>query len=262
MKGIFTIDREVKYMLKYVLFSLIVLAGFFCFKDFTAKSVAVAAPVVTVFKNVTPFESRADKPSVESRDFSINDEVALNAYKSTLSLSIGVADSWLESKGYFFRTEISSEYNGYDDDTLHTLADNGDLRALTILADKKISSGDVDIARQYLSRAVVIGSTAAIIKLAIMAQPDQYDVRGLSDKQKVDASIEALSLYRFAALRGDTDAANRGFNSLVELRDLHIEESDARRISNRASEIFNDYRAQRLAIGYEDFDNTRFGYSK
>jgi hypothetical protein len=262
MKGIFTVDREIKYMLKYVLFSLIVLAGFFYFKNFTIKSVVVAAPVATAFENVTPFEARADKPSVESSDVSISDEVALNSYKTTLSLSIGAADAWLESKGYFFRTEGSSEYNGYDDDTLHTLADNDDLRALTILADKKIGSGDIDIAKQYLSRAVVIGSTAAIIKLAIIAQPDQYDVKGLSSKQKVDLSIESLSLYRFAALRGDTDAANRGFNSLVELRDLHIEESDARQISTRASEIFNNYRAQRLAIGYEDFDNTHFEYSK
>lgn len=161
------------------------------------------------------------------------------------------------------RGNISGEdaaiYQGYDLQTLESLAGNGDAHALNTLARRSVDAGEFDAAKEYYWRAAMVGSTTAIGHMALLAEPIGFVE--MSDVERREKLIETMSLLKLAEIRGDIQAATvigRGVKSNYESRfgALHFSDDESARINEAAQKMYENLKLRRSEMGLKDFDNS------
>jgi len=122
----------------------------------------------------------------------------INALKIEDELRLWQAESW----GYYYSGAAPSDYDGYDLNTLIMMGEQGDLKALDMLAHKYMKVYDYEKARKTYKQSAVLGSTYALLKLGTMESDS-----GPSLAESQDArSLNELAYHQAAVLRGDTFA--------------------------------------------------------
>jgi len=162
--------------------------------------------------------------------------------------------SWLASRGWYDMSIGSQDdYKTYSKDTLEQLAENGDIKALQILAKNAGSSESIIL----LSKAAVYGSVFALSDLAnTVIAFDQLDATA-PEIEKKKVMIEAAAYGVVAARRGDFEPTPVSQIEYLERRyNVKLNEMDQLAISKRSDEIYSQLESQRIALGLGKFDNT------
>jgi len=166
-------------------------------------------------------------------------------------------DQWLYSRGY--TSSLSGkdeEYKSYSLETLKTLADGGDIHAMTALAAK---IHDRAQSTKLIKRAAVYGSTEALQLLALRSDTN-YDLAEYEGKLSVEDKrkllLESMAYNEVAALRGDKVTWYYGESSFKNSRKIDFTETEWQQIKERAQVIYNELQQQRTELGLGEFDNS------
>jgi hypothetical protein len=169
---------------------------------------------------------------------------------------------WFMERGNFYASE-DTEYKNYDESTLRTLANGGDIRALHELADRyiygKISGPEghgVKATNELFWKAAVYGSTEALSGLALNKETLDYSDTG-PERENRQHALEILSLYNTAALRGDEWPNLVNAKDFKFLNHINLSDDEKKYIEQRSQEIYNDLLQKRIELGLGDFDNSQ-----
>lgn len=165
---------------------------------------------------------------------------------------------WSEERGYI-SAEDMAVYQGYDLQTLESLAASGDVRAVDALAAIAVKSGDIEKAKAYYWRAGAMGSTAALGHIALLNEPSSFIE--MSDFDRKEKIIETLAALRLAEIRGDVQVATvvaQGVKASYEASfgALIFSAEESARIQERAQQLYEELKLHRSELGLNDFDNS------
>ncbi len=160
---------------------------------------------------------------------------------------------WKEARGYFTADDYN-QYASYDDQTLWELGNQGDLKALHMLADSFKESGRVEDTNQILGFASIHGSTKALTRLATISQVQSWRTEA-NEKDKINNIKNMLAFAEAAAMRGDLSGIWAG---LMELQNnaINLSVDDISDASAIARQIYDDLQNRRSALGLDLFDNS------
>lgn len=174
-------------------------------------------------------------------------------------------NKWRTERGYNLGGVAGdiNEYEGYSDETLKSLINNGDMRAMIALADRMLEKYEnypeyktteaLDKRRMELYyKASLHGSTYAAIKLANVAE---YGLHNPSPDQKRAQELESLAWKAFASKRGDRGSFFNGLH-VLDAQDKGLTPMEEQAVLNRSNRIYDYLLEQRQALGLGDFDNS------
>ena len=173
---------------------------------------------------------------------------------------------WKASRGWYDTSdENQDDYKTYTEDTLKQLAENGDLKALHLLA----KWAPEDTSKRLLVKAAVYGSTFALINLKNHVVAHSGITKEMPEDSKRPVLIEAAAYLVVAAMRGDLlHSKYMGIGSLESRYNMKFNDDDLKLAVNRAQQIYNSLESERIALGLGQFDNSippvvkaRFKYS-
>lgn len=168
---------------------------------------------------------------------------------------------WCSARGAKCALEQQDEkiYESYDIATLESLSNNGDVRAMTHLAERYakdfIDKGEPDkgfeLRNQLYFKAASYGSTDALLKLGLAANTGTLKSRF----QGRELALEALAYYEVAAIRGDRFGKVLLGSLPVRENELALTDADYAYIETRAEEIYQGLQHKRHELGLGEFDN-------
>lgn len=165
--------------------------------------------------------------------------------------------NWFGDRGYNIWGAIK-EYDSYNEETLKNLADNGDLRALSVL-EKLYSSKNTyeghKMAQAIREKSAIYGSTDALATLGTVKHSEFMSLPA-TDEGRTPALIEALAFYQAAQLRGDSLSYFTSGNYLINNNGNLLTGDDYQKINTRAQEIYSDLESKRIELGLGKFDNS------
>lgn len=164
---------------------------------------------------------------------------------------------WRLERGY---PDEANSYDNYDEATLNTLADSGDVRAMHTLAEQyarrgNLSDEDKKAVADIYRAAALHGSTFAFLHLGIQ-QEATFGNLSADDPKRHETAIEILATYNVAALRGDKMPNIARGNHFVAQNNIQLTEEDKQQIQSRSQDIYNNLARHRYALSLEEFDNS------
>jgi hypothetical protein len=161
---------------------------------------------------------------------------------------------WYEQRGQILGF---SDYDGYTKETLRALAEQGDIHALQLLAERLHEQGEHDPANAYLLEAAVHGSVHALDRLGAAHYAAMLRARNEGDEAAERRSaLNALAWYETAYLRGDLNARSRVDGLMQNLGELEFNDNEIFNIRLRSEAHYRQLATRRAQLGYEEFDNT------
>jgi len=159
--------------------------------------------------------------------------------------------AWQQKEfGYYLTNVIMSDYDSYNIETLKSLAAQGDLKALDLLAWKYLKLKDIGKAIYYYNKAAILGSTYALKVLGKIS-----DTARAKDKTQTQTdAITELAYYQAGILRGDTSLLLES-ESCIEVRGLALSDEDKLFIQNMGAKIYADLKSERVALGLGKFNS-------
>lgn len=168
-------------------------------------------------------------------------------------------------------SELLELYSNYDEETLLSLAEQGDTIALFLAADGLHRKGYSLQAYNYRIKAAIRGSTPALTRIS---HQFKTDFRLLSEKKISETRVRekyqlpenvSVENYLFdaafaytvvAAMRGDIEHSKLTFNSIKErLLDRRLTQQEWAKIKQSAKQIYSNLETVRQDIGLNGFDN-------
>jgi hypothetical protein len=223
-----------------------------------AENVLLENQPVSVHANIgTNQPNRAKTIDTTASDFSkLPSEKHLNKEPLTLAgtkADAAILQSWGESRGRFTK-ETLTDYASYDLDTLMTLSDAGDIKAMTALARLYSSPGysskyGLDYSIPLYYKAAVYGSSYAFERLAIAFEVKQHASFTMEDH------IEILAIKNVAALRGDYYPNFDGY-SYLKRHKITLSPADITAIKTKSEALYQQLLSERRQLGLGDFDNS------
>jgi len=153
--------------------------------------------------------------------------------------------------GYYYSGALPSDYDVYKIETLKLMGEQGDLKALDMLAHKfRINNDYVNAAKAY-NKAAAFGSTYALIQLGAM----QYNT-AVNDEERFLRSLDQLAYHQAAILRGDIQVLYAA-SATIEYLPKKLMEDDFVVIQEKGTKIYQDLENRRKMMGlgkFEDFN--------
>ena len=154
-------------------------------------------------------------------------------------------------QGYFLEEDLLP-YNGYSEATLISLGEDGDLRALRVLANRYMHAGDVEKHMDALRKAALHGSTAALMEIGTF---QLGMARHSPDEQMREMQLEGLAWFELGIKRGD------GYYHVLKERAMQqyqvsLSTDEKKRIEIQALELLSRLQKQRAASGLPALDNS------
>lgn len=164
--------------------------------------------------------------------------------------------AWQESRGYFPLVEIEL-YKTYGVESLQTLADTGDLKAIHALAELRAQEGDVQVVKDIYLHGAVLGSTSALLRAARIMKParDMSIYQG-KDGEKLyrEHMHEALSLLEVALIRGDeSEMVTQQIREIK--KEISLTDAESSAILRKAAETYAYLEYKRNEAGLGPFNN-------
>ena len=165
--------------------------------------------------------------------------------------------SWNETKGYIDWLRVRPDYIAYSNETLQSLADNGDRDAQFLLGNRMLFS-DPQLALGYLKDAAVRGYTPTLINISdiyfLMAQNRTERAIGPKDNDAYYFS-EAAAWLLVGEARGDSGASYRLALLLKEVPEG--EKSELLSLACQTAPVYYEELAtNRTDLGLGPFDNS------
>lgn len=183
----------------------------------------------------------------------------------------GAWREWAMTRGYPITDPSGVQlydqpYEQYDDETLRGLADNGDMWASQILADRIATTNPAEATELY-RRAATRGSVYAMHEMAALYQR-------ISDKRReVDFKTSDLALEQVYAMRdapvapevagfawtvvAEMAGSEPMFGSLASSQlQQRMNDDQIAEACSMAQELYGDLRSQRSSLGLGDFDRS------
>lgn len=183
---------------------------------------------------------------------STNDVEAISQ-RHLSAADINSIKTWELAHGYFDSSDLQ-EYKSYSLESLKTLANGGDLKALQLISEYYIENGDLDAAFKNFKHAAIYGSTQALYAYSIFS--GIYFRNAKTPEIKEIYAIDALAFLAVAARRGDSYAELRGSADFEKEYNFNPSSDQIKAIAKRASEIYSDFESARALLGLPVFDNT------
>lgn len=167
-------------------------------------------------------------------------------------------EDWNKSRGYIDPKDREI-YESYSEQTLFSMANEGDIYALDEMASRAIEAGDnSEKPFQLLYRAAIYGSSAALEKMTIFTAPDPSNK---DERTRRAAAIETLAILSVGVLRGDPRVGIggvEGYKWRYErlYGELNLTEEESQKIAERAREYYDLMLQERHNLGLGDFDNS------
>ena len=262
-------DKTAKIVFVAVAFSILSISYFLYTKSNIDVSSELKDGAVTETQKREALKVTFKKVDEKSKSSVDSFAEALEAHKkSSKILSVyGTAQEeaevkkWCSAREAICSLEQDNEkiYEGYSIETLESLADEGDIRAMHHLADRYarlyIDKGEGDaglkLKNTTLERAAVHGSTKALMQLGIAANSGSLQ----SKKEGRELLLEPLAYFEVAATRGDRLAKSKLSKHVITEGEIEITNEDIGYIETRAEEIYQDLQRKRHELGLGDFDN-------
>lgn len=169
---------------------------------------------------------------------------------------------WFAQHGELFG-DADLEYQSYDENTLRSLGNNGDIRALHRLAeicldkDHYMLEGYGPVAAEgYLWMAAILGSSKALADLALMHDARVFGDPNSSGAEKRLAAIEVLARYGAASLRGNRYPEINDASTFKETYQINLSSEEQLVVNQRAKDIYENMLSKRRELGLGEFDNT------
>lgn len=164
---------------------------------------------------------------------------------------------WKRERGYFVAEELDAYYS-YSVDALLQLGQNGDLKALDVVASKLLKAGKHEAVVGVYAVAALHGSTKAMRNMAALnlAAIRRGDV---ADEDRLGYFKTMLVHSEVAALRGDREDILSSLQAL-DFEKVVLSPEDVDEVSRRAQQQFAALVKSREAAGLPAFDNTENPY--
>lgn len=159
---------------------------------------------------------------------------------------------WEAARGY---VNDADEYGGYSEAILLDLAKNGDVRALTALAQLRYRTHGFDGAANLYYKAATRGSTEALLRLGIIEDTSHYG-NAKTETEKKLSMLRVLAWYRVASLRGDRGPELMMGNAFIRMNNIHLSEAENKQIAASAEAIYRRMQDERNKLGLGEFDNS------
>ncbi|HOY22215.1 MAG TPA: hypothetical protein PK002_03630 [Cellvibrio sp.] len=212
---------------------------------------------------------KAQQPNIVQDNYpAANSTSVVYGKFSGTKAQIDELNQWRLERGYMPPNSDKEQnaYNAYTEEALRSLAKNGDVVALHVLADRYLDleymqAHEIDVLtssrvrRDFLTDAAIRGSTRALMELGIDYGAEHRNISRTDDEKKA-AEIEVLAIYKVATLRGDPDHFIDELRVSKSIRGIEITDADKQHIDLRAKEIYADLQAKRKDMGLDDFDNS------
>lgn len=156
-----------------------------------------------------------------------------------------------EKRGYYYAGAVPSDYDDYNLDTLKTMGEQGNLKALDMLAYKYVSSFDYKNARKVYKKSAARGSTYALVRLATM----EFDSSSSTVKESDVRSLNALAYLQAGILRGDTQLLMDA-SATIKYFPRQLTEEDNTFIRRKGLQIYRQLEAERTKLGLPNYENT------
>lgn len=160
---------------------------------------------------------------------------------------------WNRQRGHFTDNDLA-EYKSYDISELAKLANDGDLKALELIARDSLAKGDMSGAFDSFIKAAVYGSTHALSALSLLVE-SQY-LTANNPQEKLDYAIETLALLEAAKIRGDVFTTPQTIESFKSRNHFHPSPDQSQLINQKAGEIYEHLNESRKTLGLPEFDNS------
>jgi hypothetical protein len=160
---------------------------------------------------------------------------------------------WQSERGYASLlddgTPVIYGYEEYTDQTLLTLVDQADPKAMQILGNRSYRAGDVDSAINYYYGAAVLGYSKPIIDIGNIFMSKYYKENDLDKKREL--ALTAHAWFSLAENRGDIQVK---FTKKMNQIDFSSKEREL--VKNRSSELYKELLDKRQALGFGEYDNS------
>jgi hypothetical protein len=176
--------------------------------------------------------------------------------KKELIAAIENAKKWFREKGFYDGKDLQ-EYQGYDDDTLSIIAKSGDVKAITILANRLHGRGKLEYAMLLYTDGAIRGSVYSLQHLSQISH--HFYSRHLKD-----GNLEAANKFAIDIVAWDRLAKKRGYSAVIEYMGVsdtdpsfsYLKTPDGiRDVENAVDMHYKIIEDERIRIGLGAFDN-------
>ncbi|WP_027330751.1 hypothetical protein [Marinimicrobium agarilyticum] len=190
--------------------------------------------------------THSEQAVIESQDGAESSEEALiKAMEKQAALN--------EQHGYFDDIEIKT-YDGYSDETLRSLGDGGDVRALLKLSHRYARRLEFAQEADVLMEAAARGATSALVTRAISIssrlKAELYD-----EKAAREAVYDVLALCAVSSKMGN-DIGHRDFlKGVVDDTNFVFTKENQEIVDRRAESIYDSLNKKRRELGLDPFED-------
>jgi len=147
------------------------------------------------------------------------------------------------------------DYDSYTNETLKTLANEGDIHAMQTLAARIGGAQGVAL----LKLAAAHGSIMALLSITTRIE-NSYEVAELNgaplpDEEKRKLQVESKAYYEVMGLRGDEEFRRSGDRHFADEK-VEFTQVEQHYIKERAKAIYDELQQQRTGLGLGEFDNS------
>lgn len=241
----------------YLLAILLFLIGVIVFYFPDSPTAANTAINQTEKHNTQPMESHASHTQ-ERIDKAATAIITDNLHSELTQDDVLEFVTWQHQHGYPLLDQhgelLPTGYENYPEETLNTLADQGDARAMLILATKHMLRANFNAAEKYFLDASIRGYTVSLGTLAgikfVQAKRNTQINNTAMSSEEIESAFAWLEV---GLMRGDKALL---FNkSTYELTYPH-DETTRQRIIAKAEVYYEQLNQQRIQLGLGEFDNT------
>ena len=217
----------------------------------SAQVAPSAIEIVSPPATVKPIVEHTEKAALVSSDAD-SDARATQGDRSTPRTLMDNYAELHEQHGYYDDVDLET-YDNYSDETLRSLGDGGDVRALFKLSNRYARRLELDESQDLLMEAAARGATSALVTNAISISSRL--LAGLYDEQESNTAIyEVLAMCEVSSRMGNNVGCLDFREGFVEDNNFIPTEEDREIIDSRADAIYESLNEKRRALGLGDFD--------
>lgn len=198
--------------------------------------------------------------AVEGEQEALDSGVALEADNvelkgSSVTELYRSGSEFMASRGYV-NDDFLEVYRGYDVPTLTAMGEDGDLTALSVLAEKYNGSDTWALGLAVWEKSAMFGATNTALALGSWNISQSKVYEDIDQTLSHQALVEGLAWYEFVRLRGGNPYLEVQRRTLTEENLSLLDPDIVRAARQRGAEIYTRLESQRISRGLEPFDNS------
>ncbi|GAA6168033.1 hypothetical protein [Sessilibacter corallicola] len=165
-------------------------------------------------------------------------------------------EDWQHAQGFFVKEDFQP-YDGYSEDTLLSLAYQGDLLAIEILSQKYLSEHKDIVKYRAIRELSIISGSIFSISLRMNSLIREARELNHNDKQHEFNEFlgEAIIFSNLAIMRGSYSSSWQ-INHFLDEYEIEFDEEQLQQFKRHAQDLYDLYENERIQLGLGEFDNS------